>query len=370
LERELREYLAADQVFLLSSGKAALTILLEAMSTLRRARKVAIPAYTCFSVPSAVVRAGLELILVDVDPTTLDFDEASLRRVARHHDLLCVVPTHLFGIAVDVAQARSICGSDLFILEDVAQAMGVPNAAGRPLGTEGDAAVFSFGRGKHLTCGSGGMIAVRSATLGRACSERCSRLPRATAIHALRSWIELAVVSALQHPRLFWLPAGLPFLGLGQSLYSTRFEVSTMSAVGVGALQRWKGRLEVANRHRAMTVKAIGPGIGSRAQSGPLLRLPVLLPTTEHRTSLLSAGGRRGLGISPMYPTAVHQIPALRARFAGQRFPGAEALATRLVTLPTHQFVRLVDCERLRAAHLDAVGYVQSTTAASPVPTC
>lgn len=367
LEKELKEYLAADQVFLLSSGKAALTVLLEAMAMLRPARKVAIPAYTCFSVPAAVVRAGLDPVLIDVNPHTLDFDKTSLSEVVRRADLLCIVPTHLFGVASDVATVRSICPPEVFVVEDAAQAMGVRTVEGRLLGTGGDASIFSFGRGKHLTCGSGGLIAVRSATLARTCEERCSRLPDAGAIQALRAWIELALTSVMLRPRLFWLPAGLPFLGLGRTVYSTDFELTSLSGLGVGALRRWRARLELSNRHRARAVSATGRALGSKSREVPLLRYPVLLPTSEHRASLVAASERRGLGISAMYPTAIHHIPALRSRFDGQRFPGAEALATRLVTLPTHQYVRAADQTLFQAAHAEALGQGPMTDAQSPV---
>src|SRR5207253_904906 len=50
--------LGAQNPFLVSSGRAALTILLKALRQGSDRREVVIPAYTCFSVPSAVARAG------------------------------------------------------------------------------------------------------------------------------------------------------------------------------------------------------------------------------------------------------------------------------------------------------------------------
>ena len=62
----------ARSTFLVSSGRAALTILLEALRRRSERREVVIPAYTCFSVASAIARAGLTIRLCDVDPVTLD----------------------------------------------------------------------------------------------------------------------------------------------------------------------------------------------------------------------------------------------------------------------------------------------------------
>ena len=50
-----------------------------------------------------------------------------------------------------------------------------------------------------------------------------------------------------------------------------------------------------------------------------------------------------------MYPTAVHQIPELTALFERESLPGAELLASALVTLPTHEFVTAADRRELAA---------------------
>jgi perosamine synthetase len=68
LIQELKIKYSAREVFLLSSGKAALTLILKALAAGSERRRVIIPAYTCFSVPSAVVKAGLEVVLCDVEP--------------------------------------------------------------------------------------------------------------------------------------------------------------------------------------------------------------------------------------------------------------------------------------------------------------
>src|SRR5256885_9780655 len=55
--------------------------------TLSPRREVVIPAYTCFSVPSAIVRAGLGIRLCDVDPETFDFDHDLLARTVDSNTL-------------------------------------------------------------------------------------------------------------------------------------------------------------------------------------------------------------------------------------------------------------------------------------------
>lgn len=106
-----------------------------------------VPAYTCFSVPSAIVRAGLDVVLCDVEPETLDFNFTELEGLI-NEDVLCVAPTHLFGRPADVDRVKRLCeGKGIVVVEDAAQAMG-GQSGGRLLGTLGDVGFFSLGRGR------------------------------------------------------------------------------------------------------------------------------------------------------------------------------------------------------------------------------
>src|SRR5262245_51625724 len=150
-----------DHVWLVSSGTAALALTLAALKRGRPQTDVVIPAYTCFSVPAAVMHAGLRPVPCDIDPRTFDFDPAQLAETIGANTL-CVVAHDLFGIPADIARIRTICrGRDIAIVEDAAQGAGV-RWQGRLLGTRADAGIISFGRGKHLTCGAGGLILTSS----------------------------------------------------------------------------------------------------------------------------------------------------------------------------------------------------------------
>jgi dTDP-4-amino-4,6-dideoxygalactose transaminase len=75
-------------------------------------------AYTCFTVPSAVRRAGLEVVPCDVREDTLDFDFDRLEALL-DDGTLCVVPTHLFGVPSDIDRVRSFAGrKGIYVVED------------------------------------------------------------------------------------------------------------------------------------------------------------------------------------------------------------------------------------------------------------
>src|SRR5262245_37752710 len=201
-EEQLRRHFGVRHVFLVSSGTAALTLTLMAlqeMSEMSAASssgrtEVVIPAYTCFSVPAAVLKAGLRPVLCDINPDTFDFDHVLLERTL-NANTLCVVAHHLFGIPSDIERTRALCRArGIFVVEDAAQAMGI-ESNGRRLGTLGDAGVFSLGRGKPITCGSGGVIVTNSDRMADALGRRCRELAASRLVETARDFVLIALMA-------------------------------------------------------------------------------------------------------------------------------------------------------------------------------
>ncbi|MBK8277163.1 MAG: DegT/DnrJ/EryC1/StrS family aminotransferase [Nitrospira sp.] len=346
LVSELKAHYAVRAAYLVSSGKAALTVILKALAVVSHRRRVIIPAYTCFSVPSAIVKAGLEVVLCDVDPETLDFKFAELEGLLNEH-VLCVVSTHLFGRPADTERVKQLCeGKGIFVVEDAAQAMG-GQVGDRLLGTIGDVGFYSLGRGKNMTCGSGGIILTSSAPIADAIEAEYASLPEASWLDVVRNWLELLVMRIFIHPALYWFPAGLPFLGLGETKFYTDFQMFRMDDVRAHLLTGWQRRLARANQGRSSRARWLVEGLDlARKGVQPImgegslfLRLPVLVRDREAKEAVCRLSHEQGAGLSPNYPATVQDIPELAGQLAGRRYPGAQEVVDRLVTLPTHQFV-------------------------------
>jgi perosamine synthetase len=347
LESEIKECFGVRHVFFVSSGKAALALILAALKGLSGKKQVVIPAYTCFSVPSAIVKAGLEIVLCDIDSTSFDFDHSMLGKVVGP-DTLCVVSSHLFGIPSDVDRVNKLCRDrEIFVVEDAAQAMGGKHN-GKMLGTIGDIGFFSLGRGKNITCGSGGVIVTNSDTLAGAISRQYSGLPESSFIEDLKELMSFALMAVFIHPALYWFPEGLPFLKLGQTEFNPDFPMKKLSGMKAGLLRNWRERLERSGRVRAETAAYFHKRIGLKAfwqDSVSYLRFPVVIDSREIRDEICSLSGIRGLGVSRMYPTAINEIEEIRKYFAGKSFPSASRVAEGLLALPTHQFLSEADKE-------------------------
>jgi perosamine synthetase len=348
-EAEMRREFGVDHVFLVSSGSAALALSLLALKALSCKRDVVLPAYTCYSVPAAVLEAGLRPVLCDIDPVTLDFDHAQLERTLTP-DTLCVLTHHLFGLPSAVDRTRSLCAVHrIFVLEDAAQAMG-GEVGGRKLGTLGDVGIFSFGRGKNITCGSGGAILTRSPAIAAELTALYRALPSPTARDVAVDLIKLLVMAVFIRPRLYWIPALLPFLRLGETIFPADVPLRRLGAVKAVLLAGWRRRLAESNTTRSEVAADFSRRL--RLQAGDrraCLRIPLVAPTPRAKDRVQALGRARGLGVSAAYPAPVSEIPQIREVFAGQRFPAAEHVAARLVTIPTHKWVS----ERDRQAIVD-----------------
>jgi dTDP-4-amino-4,6-dideoxygalactose transaminase len=340
-EAEIRREFGVSHVFLVSSGSAALRLALSALKSLSARTDVVIPAYTCFSVPAAVLHAGLRPVLCDIDPSTFDFDHALLPQTVTG-DTLCVVAHHLFGVPSDVARLRALCRArGVFLLEDAAQAMGV-EVGGRKLGTLGDVGVFSLGRGKHITCGSGGIVVTSSARIADAVSRLYRDVPPASVSDTLRAFVRAMLMAVFVRPGLYWLPAALPFLRLGETIYPADVPVRRLSGMQAGLLRNWRARLAGSNRIRTETATFFRHRLPLRLARGgsyPYLRLPLLVRSAAEKQKLHALSRARGLGLSPAYPAPISEIPDVRLAGGGRQFPSARRVAARLVTLPTHHLM-------------------------------
>jgi len=354
IEEEMRQCFGVKNLFLLSSGKAALVTILRALASRTTRRKVIIPAYTCYSVPSAIVRAGCTVALCDVDPHTLDFDFTKLKSIVGS-DTLCIVSSHLLGHVADVERAQAIAKPYAVpVVEDAAQALGGRHK-GRWLGTQGDIGFFSLGRGKQLTAGSGGIILTESDDLASRLSSACQEVPEASIRDQAANLFTVVGMKLLIHPWLYWLPAGLPFLKLGESIFDVNFAINRFDESRAGLLLSWRQRLNQAIESRSMRVDEylyklnsdVEPLNLSRCVKTAYLRLPLIMSSAEDKQRLCTLATNKGLGVSPLYPSPVSQIPQFKMLFEQERFPGAELLAGRLVTLPVHVHVAASDITRI-----------------------
>src|SRR6059036_3666595 len=146
-----------------SYGRMAFYYILKALD-LPPGSEIIVPALTFWVVPDLARVAGLKVVFADVDPATFTLDPSALERAVTPATR-AVVPTHLYGLPCDMeAIGRIAARHNLRVIEDCAHALGA-TYQGQPVGTFGDAALFSFQTLKPLNCYGGGMALVRDAAI-------------------------------------------------------------------------------------------------------------------------------------------------------------------------------------------------------------
>jgi len=264
LKKELCDYFCVSNCWLVSSGKAALTLILKAIHSLSPEKKsVLIPAYTCYSVASSVVKAGLSVNLGDIDPETLDFNY-SLLESQLTGQTLCLVINHLLGRPADLDHCLNLARSKgIWVVEDAAQAMGI-GCQGKAAGTRGDVGFFSLGRGKVICAVEGGIIVTRNPDLAAALQKEYRKLPPYTWQEKVILLAKAIALVCFLRPSIYWLPDHLPFLKLGQTEFSTQFPLKRMSGFQCGLMRRWKEKMIRLNKARLERTQVYKRLLGQR----------------------------------------------------------------------------------------------------------
>jgi len=336
-----------------SSGRAALTVSLMALSRLRPGcHEVVLPAYTSYSVAAAVVRAGMRLRLCDIEPETLGLSPKRLEQLVTP-ETLAVVSNHLYGIPCRQRQIADVAARHAVpVIEDAAQAMGF-HYLRRPEWSPSQAVIFSLSRGKALPAAGGGLIGTNWPELAAESSTVLETVDSHTG--RLEAVLEAALMSVFLRPSLYWLPASLPFLKLGRSLYDPTFRIASLNPfqerlawrliTTLPDLQRIRRhnaqrfRESIATLPNASQFWVIWPQPG-HDDMADFLRLPVLARNRLSRDKLLTELSRLRVGASTGYPKPLSQLPELHRYLVGAAdCPTARDIAGQLFTLPTHVWV-------------------------------
>jgi perosamine synthetase len=366
LTARLAQHFGAHDALLTDSGTSALVLALRLTAAPRA--PVAFPAYGCVDLVAAAIEAGVRVRLYDVDPATLSPDFASLRAVCAR-GVAAVVVAHLYGYPADVAGACQVAADfGVPVIEDAAQGIGGA-LHGRPLGSFGDLSVLSFGRGKGVTCGSGGALLAASAAWGEVI--RASEALLVDAAPELKPLVSLTAQWALGRPSVYAIPCAIPGLRLGEMVYRPAREPRAMSNAAMRMLvPAWQRADEAIERRRTIGFKLTAMARGARS----VRPIHVVSGGTPGflRMAVLDAGARSpspALGIVRPYPRALHEMSELWPIVApgGRKHPGADELVRSLFTLPTHEWVNdddLAACEKwLNEPRLRMIG------TSTPVPT-
>jgi len=167
-EKEFASYCGVNYCIGVGSGLDALTLILlgyKELGLLKDGDEVILPANTFIATAIAVERAGLKVVLADINPYTFNIDpEDILKKITEKTKV--IIPVHLYGQVAPMDEISEIAKKyELIIVEDACQAHGAIYN-GKKTGSLGDAAAFSFYPAKNLgALGDGGAITTNNEEL-------------------------------------------------------------------------------------------------------------------------------------------------------------------------------------------------------------
>lgn len=364
-EKHCQEYLSLGHAhWWVDSGRTGLTLLLSALNL--PGERVLLQGYSCVVVPNAVRAAGMRPVVIDIEPNGFNLDLDVVEQQART-GVRVVVVQHTYGIAVDMERlSRLRVKYDLLLIEDMAHALG-NRFNGRLLGTFGFGAVYSFGRDKVVSSGTGGLVVINQDTpeVRAKLENSWQKLPRMSRKRVFAQIYYLIVVTLLVRPFYHW-QAGKVILLLSQKCGLIDPVFTRAERVGSAQTHRASQysfflkkiltgqfkRLSKTQAHRLGLVSRYNAAFGTD-YTYPLLRYPLVTTQSEKIARKLR---RQGAIVGTWYQKVF--IPSDEAVWslgiAKQDLPEIRKTVFRKVlNLPTHANIRGQDAQKIITTIID-----------------
>lgn len=303
--------------------------------------EVIVPAYTCYSVPAAVVAAGLKVRLVEVDLRgridPVAFSQLPLERA------VAVVVCNLFGHCEPIRPWAELAEqAGVAVIDDAAQALGATSQEGAA-GSRGAVGILSFGRGKPLSALGGGACAWHASRQEGATSAGVPCDAASTRPNAIRAIAAAALHDVALRPWVFRQLKRVPALGIGETHFDPDFARGSIHGESLALANAQLPNLDRDAKRRRSNALALAPVLksagyepltGDSDDTSVYPRLAVLAPNETLRNQAISALAKFGAG--GLYPSAACDIEALRPQLATRDvYPVAAQLAARLFTMNT-----------------------------------
>jgi dTDP-4-amino-4,6-dideoxygalactose transaminase len=156
-ENEFAEYCGTTDCIAVNSGTSALHLALLAAGVGPGDEVITVP-FTFVASVATILYTGAKPVLVDIEPRTFNMNPAAIQ-AAISPRTKAIMPVHLYGHPADMDFIMDVAREHgLIVIEDAAQAHGA-KYKGRPVGSIGDIACFSFYPAKNLGAyGEGGAV--------------------------------------------------------------------------------------------------------------------------------------------------------------------------------------------------------------------
>ena len=319
-EREFAAYCGAREGIGVNSGTSALHLALLAAGAGPGDEVITVP-FTFVATVAAICYTGAAPVYVDIDPLSYTMDPARLEAAITPRTK-AILPVHLYGHSADMDPILEIARRrGIPVIEDAAQAHGA-RYKGRPVGSFGGMACYSFYPGKNLGAyGEGGMVVTSNPEFAGFIRKMRDWGQSRRYYHDLRGFnyrLE-GIQGAILRVKLRHLEAWTEARRANAAIYG-----QALAGLGVG-LPR-----EMPHSRHVYHVYAV--------------RVP-------HRDAVVEAMTAAGVQTGVHYPIPVHLQDAYRdERYPEGSFPVSETVAREVLSLPMFPELTRAQIEEVAAA--------------------
>lgn len=341
LKKILHDTYDAQTIQLTFKGREAITLLLRQLE-LPAGSGVAINGFTCYAVYEAIEAAGLKPVYLDIEESELNFTPESLEAALKQEkNVKAVIVQNTLGTLSDVPAIKKICDHQkIALIEDLAHSIGLNYANNQLAGTVADFSMLSFSQDKVVDGVSGGAAIFKH--------ER-DIIPTKWAKVSLRTRLRSRI-----YPFSSWLIRRTMAMGLGRAILRFMKAAHLLSrpmsglAGKVHILPSWYcglavksfNSLESTLEHRKKIAEIYRKNLPNdlllkHHDNNIYLRFPILV---NKRTGLIKQLRKSSFYLSDTwYDAPIGPKKYLdKTDYKTGSCPNAEAVAAKIVNLPTH----------------------------------
>ncbi len=282
--------------------------------------EVILPSFTFVSSANAFILRGAKLIFADCEKDTPNIDVDHVRQLITKKTK-AVVAVHYAGVACDMNPLMQLAEkNNFFVVEDAAQAID-SYYNGRPLGSIGHLACFSFHETKNIISGEGGMLAIND--------ERF--IERAEVV-----WEKGTNRSAFSRgdvDKYSWIDIGSSFLPSEMTAAFLWAQLQELDSIQAKRLAIWKKyheglQFQMKEGHLKL------PMIPSYATNNSHMFYVVCRSGEERNAIMTYLKGQDIQAIFHYIP--LHSSPYFHSKYEGRKLFQADRFSERILRLPFH----------------------------------
>lgn len=350
------ERIYQGRAILCYKGRDALEFALKSLGV-SASDKVLIQAFSCWAIEEAVRRSGAKPLFTDTAKGSLNLSLNSLKKIIKKEkSIKVVIVQHTLGHPADIEKIGSyLKEKKIFLIEDLAQAVGGKSVRNKMLGLTGDAVVFSFGRDKMLDAVNGGACVIRNNVKIKVPEIMVKKVPQ----KQVRKDLAYPLITLIIRTTYPWL--------LGKVLHSFFKKIKLISSpveslfsqihdmpqeMAFLALQQF-ARLEkeiLSRRSIAASYfsnfESLIPASKKQIENGANLRIPLLVKNPEQLISCLK---EKKIFLADRWYKQPIDCGSLQcdSLYRMGSCPNAEEFTKKVVNLPTHRNIRSKDVRRI-----------------------